>query len=455
MKSVAIIGSGITGLATAYRLNKLGVRVTVLEKKNTIGGVIQTTIENGFVAESGPNTMRVLNEKLDRFLEEINLNNEIIITNPEIKRRFVVKKGKPIPLPQSLFSLITSPLFSSQTKFRLLQEPFIKKKEINDDECLADFTRRRLGEEVLDYAVNPLASGVFAGDPEKLSTKYAFPLFYNLENEYGSLIMGGIKSRRKRKLTHPLFKKRIISFKKGMGSLGETIALRLNNPVQTGIEITSIVKKDKWNIIWKKNGELKEENFDALVTTTPAHSLPLLPFDKKISLSLKQLAPIPYTTVSILIYGFKRDHIQHPLDGYGILVPEKENMNILGTLFTSSVFPSHSPEGHVLLTTFIGGARQSDLVTSPLDHQNLLVINDLNQLLGIKGDPVYFKQFHWLNAIPQFNIGHNRYLEMIKKIESDNPTLYISGNYCTGVAVGKCLLAGLSTAEKIKQNISS
>ncbi len=144
--------------------------------------------------------MRVLNEKLDRFLEEINLNNEIIITNPEIKRRFVVKKGKPIPLPQSLFSLITSPLFSSQTKFRLLQEPFIKKKEINDDECLADFTRRRLGEEVLDYAVNPLASGVFAGDPEKLSTKYAFPLFYNLENEYGSLIMGGDKVTQKKEI---------------------------------------------------------------------------------------------------------------------------------------------------------------------------------------------------------------------------------------------------------------
>ena len=455
MKSVAVIGSGITGLATAYRLNKLGFQVTVLEKKDSIGGVIQTVFENGFIAESGPNTMRVLDEELDHFLKEINIENKIIETDPRIKRRFVVKKGKPVPLPQSPFSLITSPLFSALAKLRLLQEPLIKKRTINDEECLADFTRRRLGKEALDYAINPLAAGVYAGDPEKLSAKYAFPLFYNLENEYGSLIIGGVKSRRKSRGSHPPFKKRIVSFKKGMGTLGEAIALNLTHPVQTGIEITSINKKDKWNIIWKKNEEHKEDIFDALVTTTPTHSMASLPFDKNISSSLDQLGSIPYTPVSILVFGFKREHVQHPLDGFGMLVPEKEKMNILGTLFTSSVFPSHAPEGHVLLTTFIGGARQPDVVTAPLDEQKSLVINDLDQLLGIKGDPVYFKQFHWHNAIPQFNIGHNRYLEIIEEIESDNPNLYISGSYRTGVAVGKCLLAGLSTADKINLSLST
>ncbi len=453
MKSVAIIGSGITGLATAYRLNKLGFQVTVLEKKNTIGGVIQTVFEDGFIAESGPNTMRVLEERLDHFLKEINVDNEVIETDSGIIRRFIVKKGKPVPLPQSPFSLITSPLFSPQAKMRLLQEPLIKKRKINDEESLADFTRRRLGREALDYAINPLTAGVFAGDPEKLSAQYAFPLFYNLENEYGSLIIGGIKSRRKSKDTHPPFKKRIVSFKNGMGALGKAITLKLTNPIQTGVEITSISKKEKWNILWKRHDEGKEDNFDALVITTPAYSLASLPFDKNISSSLKQLDSIPYTPVSILIFGFKREHIHHPLDGFGMLVPEKEKMNILGTLFTSSVFPTHAPEGHVLLTTFIGGTRQPELATSPLEEQKSLVLNDLNQLLGIKGDPVYLKQFHWLNAIPQFNIGHNRYLETIEKIENDNPNLYISGSYRTGVAVGKCMLAGLSTAEKIKQDL--
>ena len=453
MKSVAIIGSGITGLATAYRLNQLGIQVTVFEKKNHVGGVIQTTIEDGFISESGPNTMRIMDQDLDNFLNELNLDNEIIEPDPRIKQRFVVKKGKPVTLPLSPIPLITTPLFSTRAKLRLLQEPFIKKRPLNGEESLAAFALRRLGKEVLDYAINPLAAGVYAGDPEKLSARYAFPLFYNLEQEYGSLIVGGVKSRLKSRKGHTPFKKRVVSFKKGMSTLAQAIVLKLADPVQTDVEITSISRNDTWNIIWKRNGKSEETKFDALVITTPAFSLTSLPFEDALSSSLEQLASIPYTPVTILVLGFKREHIRYSLDGFGLLVPEKEKMNILGTLFNSSVFPSHAPEGHAALATFIGGTRQPEIATLPLQKQQSLVLNELDQLLGLKGDPVYLKQFHWLNAIPQFNIGYGRFLEIIDKVEKNNPTLHITGSYRTGVAVGKCLLAGLKTAEEIMEEL--
>ena len=168
-------------------------------------------------------------------------------------------------------------------------------------------------------------------------------------------------------------------------------------------------------------------------------------------MSLNPLESFPYSPISIIVLGFKSEQIHHPLDGFGLLVPEKEKMSILGTFFTSSLFPFRAPDGHITLTAYLGGTRQPELAAATLQQLKSAVMSDLNRLLGVKGEPVYLKHFHWPKAIPQFNVGYAQYLRIIENAENNHPLLSITGNYRTGVAVGNCLLSGLNTAEKIKQ----
>lgn len=439
--SVAILGSGISGLSTAYALSKKGAKVTVYEQSSEAGGSIRTGQKDGWLIEHGPNTLMVRSKKIWNLLEELGLKYEILEANQKAKKRFIVKNGKPLPLPGSLMDFLQTGLFSAKAKLRLLKEPFINPGN-KADECIADFVSRRLGKEILDYAINPFVAGIFAGDPQKLSVKHTFGKLYELEQEYGSLSKGMIKKKK-----GTAGKKALISFKKGLQTLPQALHDELGKSVKLNHHISTLeFSENRWQLQFE-NGESAKH--DIIISSLPAHSLSAIMQQEKITRITDRLEKIPYAPMSVLHLGYKNENIHHPLDGFGMLVPEVEEFEILGALFSSTLFPGRAPENHSLFTVFLGGARNPDLAHRSKDELIEKTRLDLDQLLGISGTPEFANHTYWKQAIPQYEVGYDNYLETMKEAEKESKGLFLTGNIRGGVSVPDCIGNGFETAEKV------
>ena len=349
-------------------------------------------------------------------------------------------------MPLSPLAALTTPLWSLKGKLRALKEPFVKAASPDLDESIADFARRRLGAELYNYAVNPMVAGIYAGDPETLSIKHTFPKLHAFEQEHGGLLRGmiyTIKNARRNSANRP--SKRILSFKNGMAELPQKLAFALGHSLQTNISIDCIQKsKSQWNITWSDSeGKVNKDAFDQLILTIPAHRLKDLPLDPELSNALSSLVTIDYPPVSVLSLGFRQDDVKHPLDGFGFLVPECENRQILGVLFPSSIFPERAPTGEILITVFVGGTRQPGLATADTEALKAIVLPELKELLGVCGKPTFIHHRYWKKAIPQYTLGHCKQLAEMEQIERSYPGLKLVGNYRTGVAVTACIEAAL------------
>ncbi|MFU8847501.1 MAG: protoporphyrinogen oxidase [Opitutales bacterium] len=443
MKRIAIIGSGISALARAWELTRHGQDCTVLETSANIGGAIQSHREGGYLAEEGPNSIQVNSPEVDAFLRSIpGLEERVVEAEPAANKRYIVRAGKLHPVPMNPWQAITTPLWSVGGRLRVLKEPFIKPIDPETEESAADFVRRRLGEELYQYAINPLIGGIYAGDPEELSLRYAFPKLYALEQNHGGLIRGALaKMRAAKQSDSPKFRKRILSFQDGLAELPRHLAAALGDSVQTGVFIESIQQKEKqWTIQW--NGQ--SQDYDALIVTVPAHALGKLPFPEEVRAALAPFQTIDYPPVSVLSLAFKSRDIAHPLDGFGALVPECEQRKILGVLFPSSLFTGRAPSGEVLLTAFVGGERQPDLASADTAQVKALVLGELRELLGLRGEPIFMHHRHWPLAIPQYKLGYGKLLAKMEQVEADFPGLKLVGNYRTGISLTYCIEAALS-----------
>lgn len=442
MKKIAIIGAGITGLTAAFKLKRRGIDCTVYEASDRPGGVIRTIQENGFLAECGPNSVLDTSPKLGKLIADAGLSENRLDANAAAKKRFIVRDQKPVALPSSPPAFFTSKAFSLQAKLRLMKEPFIRSKSF-EAESLADFVLRRLGQEFLDYAISPFVSGVYAGDPAKLSTAYAFPKLYALEQKYGSLIKGAIQGAKERKKRQEVSKQnaRMFTFDEGMEVLPKRLAeilgddLKLNQPVKS-IQQVSANKRS-----WQVNGE----EFSDVILAIPTHAMSKL--DLPVDLSL--FSEITYPSVASLSLGFRADQLEHPLDGFGMLIPRVEHFYSLGTLFTSSIFSGRAPDGMVMLTSFIGGALASEKALQDEDEMLQLVLKDMQTSLGLKGEPVHKHLSVYPQAIPQYNVGYERFLNAMKQIESDAPGLHFAGHYRDGISVADSIVSGIDIAEKM------
>lgn len=440
MSKTCIIGSGITALARAWRLKQQGQDCVVLESSDKVGGAIQSFRDGSYLAEEGPNSIQVNSAEVDTFLKSVpGLAERELKASVEANKRYIVRGGKPHAVPMGPLSAITTPLWSFAGKLRVLKEPFISPIEPETEESAADFVRRRLGNELYEYAINPLIGGIYAGNPEALSLRYAFPKLYALEQNHGGMIRGAIaKMRAAKKSDTPKFDKRIISFKDGLHELPKILAEALGDSIHTGISLQSIQQQDsKWAIEWNSSAHL----FDEVVLTSPSHTLSKLPFSKSIQDSFKPLEQIDYPPVSVLSLSYKRSDIEHPLDGFGALVPECEGHSILGVLFPSSIFEGRAPEDEVLLTVFIGGERQPELAVADTEQVKKTAIAEVTQLLGISGQPTFCHHKHWPLAIPQYKLGYGEILKQIDSIESTYPGLQLRGNYRDGISLSYCIEA--------------
>jgi len=454
-KSIAVVGGGLTGLTTAWRLHQAGHRVKVFEKAPRVGGAIISHARDGWLVEGGPNSLQETPE-VAALISELGLSGQRALVSPAAKKRFIVRGGRPVMVPLSPAGLLTSPLFSVGARLRVLTELLSRPRVRTTDVNLASFVASHFGREIVDYGLNPFVGGIYAGDPEKLSARYAFPSLWQLERSHGSLLRGfraQAAARRARGEAGGLVP--VISFKQGLQSLPLALAAALPaGTVQTDATVTSLIPGQPWKLIWTRADSVQTAGFDAVVLALPAAGLASIVFSTLGERTLASLDHIPQPPVSSLFLGFKRDQVTHSLDGFGVLVPAREERSTLGVLFSSSLFAGRAPDGHVALTVFAGGMRQPE--TGRLETAALLtrVMPDLRDLLGVTGEPVFTHHTFWPKAIPQYHLGHERFLEPLTRIETRHPGLFIGSNARDGISLPDCLKSGAEAARKAGEFLS-
>ncbi len=449
MKSVAIIGAGITGLTAAFYLNRNGIPVTVYEASGRVGGVIQSSRQNGFLAEFGPNTLLETSPKIRQLVVDAGLESRRIDPDPKAEARFVVRYRRPVEMPGSPLGFLTTDLFSLKAKLAVLREPFITPRRDGVEESIAQFVVRRFNQEFLDHAIDALVAGIYAGDPHKLSVTHAFPKLKALEDNYGSMIKGQIFGARDRKKRGEVAKDRApkFSFDEGLQVLPDTLREKLGDAVHLNAPITKLVQTADG---WCASTPAGDTEHSAVIYCGTAFKLAELAVEAKQSLDLPMLGEIRYPPVASVVLGFRRQDVAHPASGFGMLIPRIEGFKLLGTIFSSALFPNRAPAGHLTLTSYIGGERYPELASLPPEKLYELTMADLRVLLGVRGEPVFKHSVFYPKAIPQYNVGYGRYRDLMKDIEAKAPGLYLAGHYRDGVSLSDSIISGCNVADRVE-----
>jgi len=433
---IVIIGAGLTGLTLAYYLNKAGKKFILLEKSDVVGGVIKTHKEEGFVFEGGPTTGVIGSEEIVELFDDLKEDCKLELTNDNAGERWILKNNIWEPLPTGLGKAIKTPLFSLRDKFRILGEPF-RKRGTNPNESLASMVKRRLGKSFLDYAVDPFVSGIYAGDPDLLITKYALPKLYNLEQQYGSFIKGAIKKKKEPKTElQKRVSRAVFSVKGGLGNLIQ--ALNKNIPeeaVYCGVESIKVNPLgSKFKVSYDNNSrEIHEIIASKVITTVGGYVLPeILPFVN--STRMVNLSSLLYAKVMQVAVGYN-NWTGRSLNAFGGLVPANENKDILGILFPGSLFEGRCPNNGALLSVFVGGIKKPHLFEKTDDEIKKIVSDEIMQTLNEQNKPDFIRIFRYPRAIPQYDILTEKRIEEIVEIETKYPGLILAGNIRDGIGM--------------------
>ncbi|WP_299261552.1 protoporphyrinogen oxidase [uncultured Kushneria sp.] len=451
MLDVIVVGGGATGLACARVLARGGKRVVLLERASRVGGNISSRRDGDWQTEIGPNTL-IMKPPLYRLLEEMNLLDEVQSANPTAQKRFVAMDGAPVALPTHLLQALNNPLIGREGWSQIVREPFVKKSQA-EEESLAGFVERRLGRRVLERMVDPFVSGVYAGDPQRLSAQAAMPRLVAIEQEYGSLIRGGLtrlwQSRRATPEMPAEWRGKLMSFPSGLERLVERLGEEIEThggEIQCQCEVVALEKAgDHWQVT-DSAGRCFRTRELVLAVPAPVAVKLLAPLDASLTAPLEEIA---YPPVNAIALGFRREDVTHALDGFGVLIPSIEKRRTLGALFSSTIFEGRAPDGHCLINAFIGGRRQPEAAEGSDAEQVQQVLYDLRDLLGIRGDPVWQQVSRWPRAIPQYELGHLERIRRLDQALAHHTGLHLVGNWRDGIAVGDCLENGRKLGELI------
>ncbi|MBC8602108.1 protoporphyrinogen oxidase [Parabacteroides acidifaciens] len=440
---IVIIGAGLTGLTTGFWLSRAGKDLQILECSDRVGGQIHTFREEGFVFESGPNTGVVSYPEVAELFAALAPACTLETAREESKRRLIWKGDRFHALPSGLFSAVTTPLFTLGDKFRILGEPF-RAKGTNPDESVGELAARRLGKSFLRYAVDPFLSGVYAGDPLKLVTRYALPKLYNLEQEYGSFIRGSIAKARQPKTKRDLLaSKKVFSAVGGLDRLTTAMADAIGHTRITlsAADVTIRPSAGKWQITYTTAEGLQTLIANKVITTTGAYTLPsLLPFIPKEK--MEQVSNLHYAPVVQASVGFRNTGGLR-FEAFGGLVPSCEKKDVLGILFPAACFAGRAPEGGALFSFFIGGVKHANLTTWPEDELEVLIRHELHAMLKFpeEAGPDMIRIFRHEHAIPQYEQNSGIRFATIAELEASYPGLILAGN----------LKGGIGMADRIRQ----
>lgn len=457
---VAVIGAGISGLACAYRLQQSGVDVALLEASDRPGGLMGSVEKDGVLFESGPQSFQGT-ETLLELIRELGIEGELQRADARAPR-YVFLHGHLRKIPMSPQALLTSSLLKPGSRWKIASEAFKRSKPPSEEETVASFVRRKFGHEILEYLVAPFVSGVYAGDPEQLSLKAAFPSLDEWEREYGSVLRGAMKSRPAKGKgggAPPL-----CSFRHGVATLPSALAGKLGERLQTGTSVLDIQRAARaggpgaaagsYQIRAQRQGQQQHASVNAVVIATPAYAAGALL--ASISAHVAQvLGGVPYAPVAVVAANYYRQQVSDSLEGFGFLVPRGQKVRTLGTVWNSSLFVGRAREGTVTMTSFIGGATDVDIVQHSEEEIARIVQDENAHILGITGPPIETAVWGYPRALPQYNLGHGHIVEAIRDAERDNPGLFFAGNYLEGPAIGKCVENGFHTAEAITKYLQA
>ena len=447
---VVVIGGGISGLACAFRLRQLSVPVILLESADRLGGLIGTVERDGLIFESGPQSFQGTDAVLD-LIREVGVENELCQADPKAPR-YVLRQGKLQKIPMSPQAILGSSLLGVGTRLKIVSEALRKTKPPSEEESVAAFVRRKFGHEILEYLVTPFVSGIYAGDPEKLSLRAAFPTLESWEREYGSILRGAMKSKPAKGAGSgppPL-----CSFQHGNTTLAAGIARHLGESARLGTCVEAITRAAAtdgaaYEVRVKKNGQTEVIPARAVVLALPAYLGSHL-VDQLSPQLAKTLSGIAYAAVAVVASAYYKQQIGTPPDGFGVLIPRTEGYRTLGTVWNSSLFPERDADGRVTMTSFAGGATDPEIAEKPEEEIAAIVQKDNAKILSIAGVPITCSVWKHPKALPQYNLGHGHTIEAIRDGERANPGLFFAGNYLEGPSIGKCVEQASQTAEAVR-----
>lgn len=433
MYDTIILGGGISGLVAAYSHQKKGKKVLLLEASNRLGGVINTVHKEGYRLEHGPNSI-LTNVELAQLIKELGIASEIRKNESITSTRYILFKDWPLKMKPN-WTFFKSGFLNFSMAWAFLTELFRKKGE-PEDESIADFIRRRLNTDILNRMINPLVTGVYAGNPEKLNLRSTFKKLYAMEQEHGSLVKAVFN---RDKHAH---KREAMTFTGGLITLINALEESLKDNIKLNAEVQNVAPSAKgFEVSFKEQQNTEKATAKEVISTLPSNVLPnLLPFLKP---TLKEdIEAIEHAPMLLLYLGYPKQSVGQALDGFGYLIPQQENQPYLGGIWTSAIFPEVAPEGYSLFTLFVGGVNNKRVVSSPEKAINKAK-KAFEKHMKINGEASF--QSHYLveRAIPQFNLGYHKLMEELDVVEKQHQGLVISGNWRTGVAIGDCVAGNM------------
>lgn len=476
MTKVAVIGGGISGLATAYEIEQRAaaagqdVEVVVVESDKRLGGKMKTDFVDGFTCEYGPQGF-VDNkpEPLDLCLR-LGLDSELVRADDSAAKRYVFLDGKLQLLPMSPPAAIKTKMISFRGKLRAAWELRTRPGDPDKDESIAEFARRHLGREIVDKLIAAMVVGVFAGDAEQLSLKSCFPVMLTLEKEGGGSLIRAQIRRQKAKKQEAKAKGatlidegpkaegivgpsgRLTTFNEGMAQIIDRLKERLKGDILTGVEVKSITRENSgYGLVFAGDNKMTA---DAVVMATPAYVTGELL--RSLSEGLASLVDgIPYVPVNVVVVGYDKQGFNHDLDGFGFLAPKREGRGILGALWVSSIFKGQAPAGKVAVRLMLGGAIKPDLTN--LNDQDTIELSqkELRETMGITADPGFVRIIRHERAIPQYVVGHSARIEKIAEALRPLNGLFLTGNAYKGVGFNDCIINARPIAEQVVEYLKS
>jgi oxygen-dependent protoporphyrinogen oxidase len=466
-RSVAVIGGGISGLAAAFRLCEraaeleLPLTVTLFEASDRLGGAIETIHRDGFVIEAGADSF--LSEKPAglELVERLGLTNQLVRTQPQFRRTMVVRKGHLIPIPDGfslvaptyLAPLVRSSLFSPICKLRILLEPLIPRRQATQDESVADFVSRRLGREVLERVAQPLAAGIYTGDPAQLSAAATLTRFVEMERRYGSVIRGlriAARNLNDARNTSGARWSLFVSLRCGMGSLIKALRDKLSGSIRLNATIASLERDSScWSLRLSDGSRVQA---DAIVCTTPAFAAAQLIESLEPELS-SELRGMAYASTAVVNLAYRLADLPKKTQSFGFVVPAVEQRRIIAGSFSSLKFADRAPEGMLLARVFLGGALNQNIASLPDDSLIAASAEELRDLLEMSAPPLFAHLRRWPDSMPQYTVGHIQRAHRIRDRAAALPNLIFAGAYLDGVGIPDCIRQGEAAADSVIANL--
>lgn len=457
---VAVVGGGITGLSAAYYLQQLSaeagveVYILLLERERRWGGKIRTERVDGFVIEAGPDTFVSTKPWAVELCRELGIDDRLMGTDPARRRVYVLQRGRLVELPEGLASMVPTrwgamlrtPLLSPLGKLRLGLDLVIPPRPGDQDESLAQFITRRLGPEAYTWLIEPLMSGIYAGDGERLSLLATFPYLREWEQRYRSLARGARCASPKHTRGGDPRRQGSIFFtpRRGLGELTEALVSRLPRlGHRLGVAVRAVTLEGGRPRLWMESGEAQD--VDAVILATPAFvSADLLDaLDPALASLLRQIEYVSAATVSL---GYRLEDLPRPLDGHGYVIPRREGRPALACSWTSTKFPHRAPEGHALLRVFFGRAGQPDILLDGEQDVVRLARAEVAETLGVQAMPILVRVGRWPRAMPQYNLGHRERIEVIRSRLATLPGIFLGGAGYEGIGIPDCIRSGREAA---------